>query len=57
MKRTKMERLNLLFEKMVADNANNAERFELRILYQEYLENSRDVMHQTQSIPSSHRIN
>jgi len=57
MKRTKMERLNLLFEKMVADNANNAERFELRILYQEYLENSRDVMHQTRSIPSSHRIN
>ena len=41
MDRNKMERLNVLFEKMVANNASNAERFELRALYQAYIDESR----------------
>lgn len=57
MKRTKMERLNQLFEKMVANNANNAERFELRVLYQEYVDSDRDAILHTQSVYNSFHIN
>ncbi len=57
MKRTKMERLNQLFEKMVANNANNAERFELRVLYQEYVDSDRDAILHTQSVYNSLHIN
>ena len=53
MKRIKMERLNKLFEKMVANSANNAERFELRVLYQEYIDDGRNVMYNTPSVRAS----
>jgi len=49
MKRIKMERLNALFEKMVANSANNEERCELRVLYQEYIDDGRSGAYQAQS--------
>ena len=52
MKRIKMERLNTLFEKMVANNANNDERCELRSLYQEYINDGRNIAHQAHSTES-----
>ncbi len=53
MKRIKMERLNALFEKIVANNANNAERFELRVLYQEYIDDDRGGVNHSHSAQSS----
>jgi len=38
----KLVRLSNLFEKMVADNANNAEKRELSNLYQEYINFGRE---------------
>ncbi|MCJ8321104.1 MAG: hypothetical protein MJK12_15805 [Colwellia sp.] len=48
MKRIKMERLNALFEKMVANRADNDERCELRVLYQEYIDDGRSDGYQSQ---------
>ncbi|MFT5757981.1 MAG: hypothetical protein ACI9LM_002718 [Alteromonadaceae bacterium] len=40
--KVKLVRLSSLFEKMVSDNANNAEKRELNNLYQEYINFGRD---------------
>ncbi len=50
MEQKKITRLNILFEKVVADNANIIERRELSVLYQEYINDGRD---NTQSVRSS----
>ncbi|NQZ23725.1 MAG: hypothetical protein HRT53_16955 [Colwellia sp.] len=42
MEEKKTTRLNMLFEKVVADNANIIERRELSVLYQEYINDGRD---------------
>ena len=42
MEQKKMTRLNDLFEKVVADNANVVERRELSVLYQEYINDGRE---------------
>jgi len=41
--KVKLVRLSNLFEKMVSDNANNAERRELSNLYQEYINFGREI--------------
>jgi hypothetical protein len=43
MERKKMTRLSILFEKVVADNANIIERRELSVLYQEYINDGRET--------------
>lgn len=42
MEQTKVNRLNSLFEKMVANNANIIEKRELNNLYQEFINDGRD---------------
>jgi len=42
MNSNKTSRLSILFEKMVADSASVAERYELKVLYQEYINDGRD---------------
>lgn len=42
MDQNKINRLNSLFEKMVANNANIIERRELNNLYQEFINDGRD---------------
>jgi hypothetical protein len=42
MEKIKLIRLSNLFEKMVSDNANNAEKRELSNLYQEYINFGRE---------------
>jgi len=42
MNSNKTSRLSILFEKMVADRASVAERYELKVLYQEYINDGRD---------------
>lgn len=49
MGRSQMERLNILFEKMVSNNADYNERYELKMLYQEYINHGRGGMVQNQS--------
>lgn len=49
MEQSKVSRLNLLFEKVVANNANVIERRELNNLYQEYINDGRDKTHQNTS--------
>ncbi|MBA6337888.1 MAG: hypothetical protein ACI9O3_000955 [Colwellia sp.] len=39
----KLNRLNDLFEKAVADKANVIERRELKVLYQEYIDDGREI--------------
>lgn len=57
MKRIKMERLNALFEKMVANNANKDERCELRVLYQEYIDDGRiNNAYQAQPVAPSMQV-
>jgi len=56
MKRIKMERLNALFEKMVANNANSDERCELRVLYQEYIDDGRSSAYQAQPTEPSMQV-
>lgn len=41
----KVNRLNTLFEKMVADNVNVIERKELAMLYQEFINDGREPNH------------
>ena len=43
MEKVKLVRLSNLFEKMVSDNANNAEKRELSNLYQEYINFGREI--------------
>ncbi|WP_170246320.1 hypothetical protein [Colwellia hornerae] len=43
MEQTKLNRLNDLFEKAVADKANIIERRELKVLYQEYIDDGREI--------------
>ena len=43
MEQPKVERLNNLFEKMLANNANNVEQNELSALYQEFIDDGRDI--------------
>jgi hypothetical protein len=43
MEQKKVTRLNILFEKVVADNANIIERRELSVLYQEYINDGRET--------------
>ena len=38
----RVTRLNSLFEKVVSDCASMAERIELKMLYQEYIDDGRD---------------
>jgi len=45
MEEKKITRLNILFEKVVADKANLIERRELNVLYQEYINHGRDKVH------------
>ncbi len=42
MEQRKVSRLNLLFEKMVANSANFSEKRELNMLYQEYIDEGRE---------------
>jgi uncharacterized protein YnzC (UPF0291/DUF896 family) len=42
MEQKKITRLNILFEKVVDDNANIIERRELSVLYQEYINDGRE---------------
>jgi hypothetical protein len=42
MEQIKVNRLNSLFEKMVANNANIIERRELNNLYKEFIDDGRD---------------
>ncbi len=42
MDQKKITRLNILFEKVVDDNANIIERRELSVLYQEYINDGRE---------------
>ena len=42
MNRNKTVRLSTLFEKMVADSASVEESYELKVLYQEYINDGRD---------------
>lgn len=42
MEPVKVNRLNALFEKMVADNVNVIERKELAMLYQEFINDGRE---------------
>ncbi|XQW84714.1 hypothetical protein ACOYR1_16485 [Thalassotalea piscium] len=46
MEQNKVERLNDLFEKMVSDNANNFEEMELKNLYQEFINDGRQIKSQ-----------
>jgi uncharacterized protein YnzC (UPF0291/DUF896 family) len=46
MEQKKITRLNDLFEKVVAENANIVERRELSVLYQEYINDGREKNHQ-----------
>ena len=43
MEQPKVERLNSLFEKMLSNDANSIEKHELSILYQEYIDDGREV--------------
>ncbi|WP_157470925.1 hypothetical protein [Colwellia sp. PAMC 20917] len=43
MEQRKLNRLNDLFEKAVADKANLIERRELKVLYQEYIDDGREI--------------
>jgi hypothetical protein len=42
MERYKLNRLNVLFEKMMAEKANLLEKRELNSLYQEFIDDGRD---------------
>lgn len=44
MEQSKVERLNDLFEKMLANNANNVEQNELSALYQEFIDDGREMV-------------
>tara|TARA_R110001592_G_scaffold37251_32_gene124436 strand:- start:6596 stop:6814 length:219 start_codon:yes stop_codon:yes gene_type:complete len=44
MEQRKLIRLNDLFEKAVADKANVIERRELKVLYQEYIDDGREIV-------------
>ena len=44
MEQRKLTRLNDLFEKAVADKANVIERRELKVLYQEYIDDGREII-------------
>jgi len=46
MEQKQLTRLSQLFEKAVADKANIIERRELKVLYQEYIEEDRENSHQ-----------
>jgi len=43
MEQKKLTRLNDLFEKVVSDRASLIERRELNILYQEYIDDGREI--------------
>lgn len=45
MERSKVDRMNILFEKMVSECASKSERGELKSLYQEYIDDGRNKFH------------
>ena len=54
MEEKKTTRLNMLFEKVVADNANIIERRELSVLYQEYITAGRDNINSVRTAKQYH---
>ncbi len=56
MEQIKVNRLNSLFEKMVANNANVIERKELNNLYQEYIDDGRGESRRSSSINHEHKV-
>ena len=54
MEQRKLARLNDLFEKVVSDNANVIERKELNALYQEYIDDGRELGFQMQEATQYH---
>lgn len=49
MDKSKLKRLGVLFEKMVANEASVIERYELKVLYQEYIFDGRELSHARKS--------
>jgi hypothetical protein len=56
MNTTEMSRLNSLFEKMVADRANVKEQRELSQLYQEFINDGRDLSGKIKVVESVNRV-
>lgn len=56
MEQTKVDRLNFLFEKMIANSANVIERRELNNLYQEYINDGRDKPQQSSSYRPMNKV-
>lgn len=56
MEQNKINRLNSLFEKMVANNANIIERQELNNLYKEFIDDGRDKPRDNYSYNQSNQV-
>lgn len=56
MDKDKVERLNTLFEKVVAESANIIERKELDCLYKEFFEDGRELVAPVVAVPKLNNI-
>lgn len=54
MDKSKLKRLGILFEKMVANEASVIERYELKVLYHEYIFDGRELSHVRKSATVMH---
>ncbi|MDO6444905.1 hypothetical protein Q4493_03850 [Colwellia sp. 1_MG-2023] len=56
MEQNKLNRLNSLFEKMVANSANLIEKRELKSLYNEFINDGRDQPHQKSAYNHANKV-